>query len=226
MKRITVFVVLLMALGVTGEARAATARKPGGKPVIGEQRVLFRTNRGDLVIGLYDKVAPKHAAQIRRLVSLGVYDSCTFFRVEPGYLVQITDAPNRKNKLNAEQMWALSPIPAEFSKLPHRPGVVSMAREDRDVNSAKSSFSVMLGRAPDLDGKYTVVGEVEWGMPLLKQIAREPRDGNNKPRAELVVEKAEVKSGAEIAELRSAGKLRNVLPLASPASPASPASSR
>jgi cyclophilin family peptidyl-prolyl cis-trans isomerase len=206
MQRATILVFLLAA-------SAPLARgKPRG-PVVGDERVLLRTNRGDLVVGLYDAVAPRHAAQIRKLVRLGVYDSCTLFRVEPGYLAQLTDAPNRKQPLTSEQRKAIVPIPAELSRLRHRAGVLSMAHDDKDINSARTSFSFMLGRAPDLDGKYTIIGEVEFGQPMLDQIAREPREWNNRPRVPVAVEKAEVKSGQEIARMRAAGELRNLQPL-------------
>jgi peptidylprolyl isomerase len=207
MRRATIVVLVLAAA-----APLARGKPPPRGPAVGDERVLLRTNRGDLVVGLYDSVAPRHAAQIRKLVRLGVYDSCSIFRVEPGYLEQLTDAPNRKEPLTSEQRKAIVPIPAEFSKLRHRAGVVSMAHDDKDINSARTSFSFMLGRAPDLDGKYTIIGEVEFGQPMLDQIAREPREWNNRPRVPVVVERAEVKSGQEINQLRSAGQLRNVQP--------------
>ena len=194
-------------------APAVAGAKPAGKPpAIGDERVLLRTNRGDLVVGLYDDVAPKHAAQIRNLVRLGVYDSCTIFRVEPGFLAQLTDAPNRKEPLTSEQRKAITRIPAEFSKLRHGPGVVSMARDDNDIDSAKTSFSFMLGRAPDLDGKYTIIGELLWGQAMLAQIAREPREWNNRPRNPVIVERAEIKTGQQIAQMRAAGDLRATQP--------------
>lgn len=190
---------------------------------MGDEHILLRTNRGDLVIGLYDTIAPKHAAQIRKLVRLGVYDTTTLFRVEPGYLIQLINAQNREKRLNAEQSWAIKPIPAEFSKLQHRAGIVSMARDDDDVNSAETSFSFMLGRAPDLDRKYTIIGQVEFGQPLLTQIAREPRDQRNRPRTPIVVEKAEVKTAHELAQMREAKQLRGPLPPAAPPPAAAPA---
>src|SRR5215218_6002233 len=105
-------------------------RRPAPRgPAIGDERILLRTNRGDLVVGLYDAIAPKHAAQLRKLVRLGVYDSTMIFRVEPGFVAQVTNAQNRKKALTSEQHKAITPIPAEFSKLQHRPGIVSMARD-------------------------------------------------------------------------------------------------
>ena len=194
---------------------------PGG-PAIGDERVLMRTNRGDLVFGLYDGVAPKHAAQIRKLVRLGVYDSTTIFRIEPGFVAQVTNAQNRQKPLTKEQREAIAAIPAEFSKLKHRPGLLSMARDDDDVNSAETSFSFMLGRAPELDGKYTILGEVVWGQPLLAMIAKDPCDGRKRPFTPIVIEKAEVKSQQEIAGLQSAGNLRAPIPLPPPPPPPPP----
>ena len=192
-------------------------RRPAAKgPAIGDERILLHTNRGDLVVGLYDAVAPKHAAQIRKLVRLGVYDSTMIFRVEPGFVAQVTNAQNRKKALTAEQHKAITPIPAEFSKLQHRAGIVSMARDTDDVNSAETSFSFMLGRAPELDRKYTIIGELEHGMPLLKMIEKEPRDYYNRPKNPVVVEKAEIKTGQEIAQLKAAGQLKDAQPAPSP----------
>jgi cyclophilin family peptidyl-prolyl cis-trans isomerase len=185
---------------------------PAAAPVIGDERLVLHTNRGDLVIGLYDTVAPKHAAQIKKLVRLGVYDSTLLFRVEPNFVIQITNAQNRKQPLTPEQHKAITHIPAEFSRIKHRKGIVSMARDTDDVNSAETSFSFMLGRSPELDGKYTVIGEVEFGQALLDQIAKEPRDYWNKPMKPILVERAEVKTAVELAKMKAAGELRGILP--------------
>jgi len=194
-----------------------SARKPAPKgPAIGDERILLHTNRGDLVVGLYDTVAPKHAAQIRKLVRLGVYDSTMIFRVEPGFVAQVTNAQNRKKALTPEQHKAITPIPAEFSKLQHKAGIVSMARDTDDVNSAETSFSFMLGRAPELDRKYTVIGELEHGMPLLKMIEKEPRDYYNRPKHPVVVEKAEIKTAEQVAQMKAAGQLKEAQPAAAP----------
>jgi cyclophilin family peptidyl-prolyl cis-trans isomerase len=188
-------------------------------PAVGDERILLRTNRGDLVVGLYDTVAPKHAAQIRKLVRLGVYDTTTIFRVEPGFVAQVVNAQNRKTPLTREQHAAIAQIPAEFSQLKHRAGVVSMARDEDDVNSAETSFSFMLGRAPELDGKFTIIGQVEFGQRMLAMIAREPRDESNRPYNPILIERAEVKTGAQIAQMQAAHQLHDALPPAKPPPP-------
>jgi cyclophilin family peptidyl-prolyl cis-trans isomerase len=207
---------LIVALVMLAVPAGAAPRKPAGKPPIADERLLLRTNRGDLVVGFYDTVAPRHAAQLRKLVRLGVYDTTSIFRVEPGYLAQLTDAPNRKAPLTDEQRKAITPIAAELSPLQHRPGVVSMAHDEGKLDSARTSFSFMLGRAPDLDGKYTIIGELEFGLPLLQQLAREPREWNNRPHTPVVIEKAELKTAAQLAQMRAAHQLRDPIPLPAP----------
>jgi cyclophilin family peptidyl-prolyl cis-trans isomerase len=182
-------------------------------PKLADEHILMRTNRGDLVLSLYAEVAPKHVAQILKLVRLGVYDSTYIHRVEPNFVAQLTNAQNRKEPLSAEQLAAITKIPAEFSTVRHRPGVLSMAREDGDVNSAESSFSFMLAPAPHLDGKYTVFGQVDFGRPLLLKIASEPRDARNAPRSPIVVERATVISNLEFVRMRMAHELRDPLPI-------------
>ena len=204
-----------------------SARRPAAKgPAIGDERILLHTNRGDLVVGLYDTVAPKHAAQLRKLVRLGVYDSTMIFRVEPGFVAQVTNAQNRGKALTPEQHKAITAIPAEFSALKHEAGVVSMARDDDDVNSAETSFSFILGRARELDGKYTIIGEVEFGRPLLAAIAKEPRLPNNRPASPIIIERAEVMTGAQVDKLREAGQLKDVVPLPKPPKLSRPTSPR
>jgi cyclophilin family peptidyl-prolyl cis-trans isomerase len=75
---------------------AAGDRKGPAGPAMGDERVVLHTNRGHIVFGPYDGVTPKHAAQIRKPVRIGVYNTSSVFRVEPGYLAQVTDAPSSR----------------------------------------------------------------------------------------------------------------------------------
>jgi peptidylprolyl isomerase len=204
---------LTLCLALSAALALAAPRPAPAAPRWSDERVLLKTTRGDLVLALYPDLAPRHTAQILKLVRLGVYDSTSFHRVQKGFLVQLTNAQNRKLPLRPDQLSAIQKIPAEFSKLPHTAGLVTMARADDDPNSAETSFSIMLAGAPHLDGKYTIVGELEWGMPLLEQLATEPVDDRNRPLHPIIVEQALIKSAAEIAELRTAGLLQPVRPL-------------
>jgi peptidylprolyl isomerase len=62
-------------------------------------------------------------------------------------------------------------LPAEFSNVPFKRGIVGMARAS-DPNSANSQFFIMFADGFFLNGKYTVVGEVVSGMDAVDKIKR------------------------------------------------------
>jgi cyclophilin family peptidyl-prolyl cis-trans isomerase len=162
---------------------------------------VLHTIAGDLVLVLYPGVAPQTVAQILELVRAGVYDGTAFVRVEPGFVAQLSAANDRTTPLDAKQQALVHKIPAEFSKLLHVRGVLSMAREDADVNSNETSFSILLGPAPHLDGKYTIFGRLESGDAVIEEMLRVPRGAMLRPSVRLDVIKAEVVSASALASM-------------------------
>jgi peptidyl-prolyl cis-trans isomerase B (cyclophilin B) len=79
------------------------------------------------------------------------------------------------------------PLKAEFrDDLKHDRGIVSMAHGD-DPDSATTSFFLVLGPAPHLDGKFTAFGRVVAGMEVLDAFEKEEVDGETpKRRLELI----------------------------------------
>ena len=67
----------------------------------------------------------------------------------------------------------------------HVRGIVSMARGD-DPDSATTSFFLMLGPAPHLDGKYTAFGRITGGLEVLEAFEKEELDGET-PKRPLVI---------------------------------------
>jgi cyclophilin family peptidyl-prolyl cis-trans isomerase len=184
---------LLTAAALLTAALGARA-EPG--PRLSRERIVLHTAAGDVVLALYPDVAPKHTEQILRLVRLGVYDTTHVCRVEPRFVAQLSTALDREEPLTPEQQAAIHRLPAEFSRVPHRRGTLSMAREDNDPDSGETSFSVLLGDAPHLDGKYTVFGEVVSGMDVIDEICKVLRRGNQ-PVVRVEVSKATVVDSPE-----------------------------
>jgi len=144
-------------------------------PVVSEKRVIFTTNYGDLVFAFYPEVAPGHMAQITNLVTLGLYNSVQAFRIIPGFVLQFEEIHERSVPFSREQSAALVPIKAEFSaEIKHSKGLLSMARWENNPDSAVSSFSILLGNAPHLDGQYTVFGFLESGGSVVNKILSIP----------------------------------------------------
>ena len=64
-------------------------------------------------------------------------------------------------------------VPGEFSTVKHVRGVLSLARHS-DPASGGSSFSILLGDAPHLDGEYAVFGKLTAGDEVLSALEKLP----------------------------------------------------
>ncbi|KAK3421925.1 hypothetical protein EUGRSUZ_G02518 [Eucalyptus grandis] len=158
--------VLVIAAGALAESQG---------PHLGSARVVFQTNYGDIEFGFFPGVAPRTVDHIFKLVRLGCYNTNHFFRVDKGFVAQVADVANgRTAPMNDEQRTeAEKTIVGEFSNVKHVRGILSMGRYD-DPDSAQSSFSILLGDAPHLDGKYAIFGRVTKGDETLKKLEQLP----------------------------------------------------
>ncbi|KAF3647463.1 hypothetical protein CQW23_01241 [Capsicum baccatum] len=145
------------------------------EPEFGSTRVVFQTNYGDIEFGFYPSVAPKTVEHIFKLVRLGGYNTNHFFRVDKGFVAQVADVVGgRTAPMNEEQkVEAEKTVVGEFSEVKHVRGILSMGRYD-DPDSGASSFSMLLGDAPHLDGKYTIFGKVTKGDETLTKLEQLP----------------------------------------------------
>ncbi len=154
-------------------------------------RAIITTRFGEMELVFFPDLAPKHVESFLTLARKGFYDGTIFHRVIPGFMIQGGD-PNTKDPSNRQSYGNGGPgytLPAEFNRLPHERGIVSAARA-ADPNSAGSQFFIVIDKAPHLDGKYTVFGEVVRGMDVADTIVQQPRDRRDNPleRVEITVE--------------------------------------
>ena len=145
------------------------------------QIAVIETNFGNIVIQLYPDVAPGHVENFVKLAQDGFYDGTTFHRVIPDFMIQGGDPnSNDEDRSNDGQGGPGFTINAEFSDVPHKRGILSMARA-QDPNSAGSQFFIVVADSNFLDGQYTVFGEVIEGMDVADKIVNVERDGNDNP---------------------------------------------
>jgi peptidyl-prolyl cis-trans isomerase B (cyclophilin B) len=130
-------------------------------------RVVMETTMGNMVLELWPDIAPKHCQSFVHLTKTGFYDSLTFHRVVPGFVIQGGD-PNGNGTGGPGYN-----VPAEFNPTPHEDGILSMARSS-DPNSAGSQFFICLGRLASLDNQYTVFGKVVEGLEVAHSIEKVP----------------------------------------------------
>lgn len=140
-----------------------------------QYRAVLETTAGEITVELFPERAPEHVRNFLRLSSAGVYDGTTFHRVVRGFMIQ-TGSLDTRERLDEKQQTLVRTLPPEFNDVPHTPGILSMARGD-DPASASTSFFIMTGAAPTLDGKYTVFGRVVEGMEVVQKIEAAPVSG-------------------------------------------------
>ena len=120
---------------------------------------------GMVVIELFPEAAPNHVKRIKELAKEGFYDGLVFHRVIDGFMVQTGDPLGNGTGGSGQN------LKAEFNDIPHKRGILSMARSS-DPDSADSQFFIMLEDSPHLDGQYTVWGQVTSGMEFVDKIKK------------------------------------------------------
>lgn len=126
----------------------------------------IQTNFGNIVIGFFPDVAPRHVENFINLAKKGFYDGLTFHRIVKGFVMQ-GGCPNGDGTGNPGYT-----IKAEFNPRKHLEGTVAMAR-GRAPDSAGSQFYICFRPLPQLDNNYTVFGQVIEGMDVVKRIEAE-----------------------------------------------------
>jgi dolichyl-diphosphooligosaccharide---protein glycosyltransferase len=131
------------------------------------------TKFGEIKFRLLDDVAPKTTANFIALANSGFYDGTVFHRIVPGFVIQGGDPNSIKGDRST---WGIGDsghtIPPEFSNtVKFTKYTVGMARS-QDVNSGSSQFFITLADTPNLDGQYTIFGDVISGQDVVDRIAQ------------------------------------------------------
>jgi len=186
----------LLAFGFFTGCGANADVKPVASPPSLGPKVIIKTKFGDIHIKLNPEVAPNHVKNFIQLAKSGFYDGTIFHRVIPGFMIQGGD-PNTKNSLRKDTYGQGGPkdekgnpifLKAEFSDIPHKRGIVSMARAN-EPDTAGSQFFIVVEPSPFLDRKYTVFGEVIKGLGVADRIVSVPKNDHDLPneRIEMTV---------------------------------------
>jgi cyclophilin family peptidyl-prolyl cis-trans isomerase len=128
--------------------------------------LLDLSDGGRVAIRLMPQWAPGHVERVKGLARQGFYNGVIFHRVIDGFMAQTGDPTGTGQ--------GGSPLPdlkAEFNKMPHLRGTVSMARTDQP-DTANSQFFIMFMPRFALDNRYTNFGRVIAGMDHVDAIQR------------------------------------------------------
>jgi peptidyl-prolyl cis-trans isomerase A (cyclophilin A) len=118
-----------------------------------------------------------------------MYDGTIFHRVIPEFMVQAGDPTGTGTGGPGYQFEDEVADGPSFTK----PGYLAMANAGPGTNG--SQFFITEAPATWLTGKHTIFGEVIEGMEVVNAIARAPRDGRDKPKEDVVIERVEISEG-------------------------------
>ena len=140
--------------------------------------MILKLKDGDVLIELFEDIAPNHVKRFKQLAKEKKYDGVVFHRVIDGFMAQTGDVEFGNSNLDSYDIRKAGTggseypdLKAEFSNASHDRGTVSMARSS-DPNSANSQFFICFKPSPFLDRQYTVFGKVIKGMEFVDLIKR------------------------------------------------------
>lgn len=147
---------------------------------IGKQKALQR-----VALEFDEAAAPGHVENFKKLARHKFYNGLAFHRVFPHLLVQTGDPLSRKKERS--RVGTSGPgytLPPEIRRK-HTKGAVAAARLPDKINPSRmsngSQFYICLAPMPNLDGQYTVFGNVLYGLDVLDAMSTQPVDSNDYP---------------------------------------------
>ena len=143
-----------------------------------ENIMIMKLKDGNVIIELFDEIAPNHVERFKTLAKEKKYDDVVFHRVINSFMAQTGDVQFGNSSLESYDLTRAGTggskypdLKAEFSELPHERGTLSMARS-ANPDSANSQFFICFKAASHLDRQYTVFGKVVDGMQFVDLIKR------------------------------------------------------
>ncbi len=172
---------------------AASKTEPFEKATVemmAQQCVTFETEAGNIEMEMFPESAPESVRSFLGLTALGAFDTTTFSRTVPGFIVQGGDIFTRRKMTPELDKRARRNLPDEPNPIKHERGIVSMARA-AEPNTATTNFFILVGNAPHLDGTFAAFGRVTKGLEIVDSINKMPAE-NEKPKTPVHIAKATV----------------------------------
>ena len=160
------------------------------------RQLIIETEKGDIKLELYHRVAPKTVENFIKLAEEGFYDGITFHRVVEDFIIQGGDPLSKdddpsndgsggpgyafEDEINpvslgltfaqTKELEALGyRYKYDIKSILHETGVLSMANSGPNTNG--SQFFIIIGPAqPQLNGLHTAFGKVYEGMDIALSI--------------------------------------------------------
>ena len=169
-KTISIFLTALlccaMAFSVTFTASAKFNQE--AKPKVGDTVAVLHTNYGDIAMSFFPKYAPKGVENFQTLAKEKKYNNSIFHRVIKDFMIQGGDY-TKGDGTGGESCWGKEFENECVDELKNIRGSVAYANAGADTNG--SQFFINSVENTNLNGSYTVFGQVFAGMDVVDLIS-------------------------------------------------------
>ncbi len=160
-----------------GPPQATPIAEPPRVPAGDGTGVRLKTDKGDILIGLFTESSPVAAENFLNLVNAGFYDGTGFHRLVPGFVIQGGD-PEGTGMGGPGYTIPDEPVVGRYGR-----GIVAMARSQAP-NSQGSQFFIVVDDEAEAAlasaNTYAIFGRVLEGMDVVDQIVAMPtQDGDS-----------------------------------------------
>lgn len=188
-------------------------------PNKGEEIVAITTNIGEFKMRLFPEVAPKAVENFKALIKEGFYNGMKFSRIEENFLIQTGENPEYPGGKSIFGEFYEDEVNLNYR---HITGCVGLAKREENKNSShfyiivqdgidEEYLEVMkelgeegypkevikayeaLGGVPRLDMRFTIFGQVFYGLDTIRtinQVAINPI--TKEPLEDVIIEKIEI----------------------------------
>ncbi len=143
---------------------------------------------GVIELELYPDIAPQSVYNFCALARDGFYDGLIFHRVIKDFMIQGGDPTGTGMGGPGYSIKGEFGLNGIVNALSHTRGVVSMARNGNDLDSAGSQFFIVHKDSTFLDGSYAAFGKVTSGMETVDRIANIRTEGDDRPYKDIVIQ--------------------------------------
>ncbi len=154
------------------------------------QCVKLETEAGAIELEMFPESAPETVRSFLNLSATGAFDTTTFSRVVPNFVIQGGDLFTRAKMTTELDKRARRALPDEPSQIKHTRGIISMARA-AEPNTATTNFFILVADAPTLDGTFAAFGRAVKGMEFVDAINKMSVE-NEKPGKPVHINRATV----------------------------------
>jgi len=145
----------------------------------------IQTSMGAIECELFADDAPKTVENFSKLAGEGFYDGLVFHRVIPDFMIQ-GGCPRGDGTGDAGYKFE-----DEINDHALVRGTLAMANAGPNTNGSQF-FIVTAASTPWLDGKHTAFGQVTAGQDVVDAISGVDRDGADRPRDPITMERVAV----------------------------------